>query len=157
MSIRLVTFSLWLAVGASAVAWFLPWLNTAPADPSLAPAPVAAEAPVQAADWSSVLARKPSGPAQATAPSDASRFRLVGVAGPARASSQGVALLSIDGKPAQAYRPGEAVDGPRVVLEVTAHTVKIGLPGGPANLVLQAPLLPAPATGVPAGLVNNPS
>lgn len=83
--------------------------------------------------------------------SDASRFRLVGVAGPLKASGQGVALVSIDGKPARAFTTGEQVEGQRIVLEVTAHTVKIGLKGAPPSLILQAPLLPPPSTGVPAG------
>jgi general secretion pathway protein C len=89
--------------------------------------------------------------------SDASRFRLVGVAAPVRASGQGVAILSVDGTPPRAFKPGDAVDDARVVIEVSAHTVKIGPRGGPPNLVLQVPLLPPPATGVPAGVPVPPA
>ena len=152
MWIRFVTFVLWLAVGASAVAWIMPWVKPSATEPAAAPVPVAMDGAVPPSDWSPLLTRGSAGPAVAPVASDASRFRLVGVAGPVRASGgQGVALLSIDGKPARAFRPGEVVDGARVVMEVTAHTVKIGVPGAPPSLTLQAPLLPPPATGVPAG------
>ncbi|MFM8796759.1 MAG: hypothetical protein ACKOFK_08460, partial [Betaproteobacteria bacterium] len=81
--------------------------------------------------------------------SDAPGLRLLGVAGPVRPSAQGVALLSVGGQPARAYKPGDAVDATRVVLEVTAHTVKIGPPGGATSVTLEAPLLPPAATGRP--------
>lgn len=149
MWVRFVTFGLWLGVGASAVAWVMPWLS--PASPQATATAVAVSAPVPPADWSPLLTRSPTGTEPVMAAPDSARFRLVGVAGPLKSSGQGVALLSIDGKPARAFRPGELVEGQRVVLEVTAHTVRIGPPGGPANLTLQAPLLPPPATGVPAG------
>lgn len=71
--------------------------------------------------------------------SDAPGLRLVGVAGPVRPSAQGVALLSVGGQPARAYKPGDAVDATRVVLEVTAHTVKIGPAGGASSVTLEAP------------------
>ncbi len=157
MWIRFVTFALWLAVGASAVAWIMPWM-TPRADQApgrLLPAGVAHTVPP--ADWSPVLTGAPDAQPAMPVASDASRFRLVGVAAPVRASGQGVAILSVDGKPPRAFKPGDAVDDARVVIEVSAHTVKIGPRGGPPNLVLQAPLLPPPATGVPAGVPVPPA
>lgn len=152
MWIRFVTFALWLVVGATAVAWIMPWVKPAATPAVGAAVTVAMDTVVPPADWSPLLTRSPAGPAAAPVAADASRFRLLGVAGPLKAQgNQGVALLSIDGKPARAFRPGEAVDGARVVMEVSAHTVKIGVPGAPPSLTLQAPLLPPPATGVPAG------
>jgi len=151
MWIRFATFVLWLAVGASAVAWIMPWMT-----PKVEPTPgldvpgrVAPAVPP--ADWSPLLIGAPAAPERAQGGTEDSRFRLVGVAGPLRASGQGVALLSIDGQPPRAFRPGQAVDDAHEVIEVTANTVKIGPRGGPASLVLQAPLLPPPATGVPVG------
>lgn len=152
MWIRFVTFALWLAVAASAVAWIMPWIKPKAAEPAGPAGVVSVENAVPPADWSPLLTRAPAVAEAAPLATDASRFRLVGVAGPLRASGQGVALLSIDGKPPRAFRPGEVVDGTRVVMEVSAHTVKIGAPGGPPSLTLQAPLLPPPATGVPAGM-----
>ena len=65
--------------------------------------------------------------------------------------------MSIDGKPPRALRAGDVLEGGLLVMEVTAHTVKLGPPGGPATLTLQVPLLPPPATGVPAGAALPPS
>jgi general secretion pathway protein C len=151
MLIRFVTFVVWLVVGATAVAWIMPWIKPKASTPAAPALTVSVENAVLPADWSPLLSRTPAAPEVAVAP-DAARFRLVGVAGPVRASSGGVALLSIDGKPPRAFKPGETIEDGRVVMEVTAHTVKIGAPGGPASLILQAPLLPPPTTGVPAGL-----
>jgi general secretion pathway protein C len=154
MWIRFVTFFVWLAVGASAVAWMLPMFRPAPGGAAPGASSMALDGGIPPADWSALLTRAPAAAEPPPVAADASRFRLVGVAGPLRASGQGVALLSIDGKAPRALRTGEVVEGNRVVLEVTAHTVKIGVPGGPPTLTLQAPLLPPPATGVPPGFAG---
>mgnify|MGYP006871977179 CR=1 FL=1 len=65
------------------------------------------------------------------------------------------AWLVMDIRHFQAEYAGAAL--PSVVIEVSAHTVKIGPRGGPPNLVLQVPLLPPPATGVPAGVPVPPA
>ena len=149
MWIRFATFAVWLGVGASAVYWVMPWVG--PESKQQQPAvPVAVQQAVAPADWSPLLSRAAPVSDGAPALPESARFRLVGVAGPLRASGQGVALLSIDGQAPRAFKPGERVDGSRVILEVSAHTVKIGVPGGPPSLTLQAPLMPPPATGVPA-------
>ncbi|MBM3388189.1 MAG: hypothetical protein FJY26_01585 [Betaproteobacteria bacterium] len=146
-----MTFALWLAVGASAVAWLMPWLGPRPQSDTRGATAVPAQPTVAPARWS-VLGNSVAASADAaTATVQESRIRLVGVAGPVRASGQGVALLSLDGQAARAFRPGDPVDGSRVVLEVTGHAVTIGPPGGPPSVSLQAPLLPPPATGRPAG------
>lgn len=153
-----LTFALWLAVGASAVAWIMPGMMPRADQTSgrLLPGGVAHAVP--AADWSPLLTSgAPAAPAAAAVASDASRFRLVGVAAPVRPSGHGVAILSLDGQPPRAFKTGDPVDDARVVLEVSAHTVKIGPRGGAPSLVLQAPLLPPAATGVPPGLAAPPT
>lgn len=150
MWIKLVTFALWLGVGASALAWLMPWWG-APAQPTVPPTVAMPSTPsAPPADWSTLWSRPAASAGPAAATAEAARVRLVGVAGPVRASSQGVALLSVDGQTPRAYRPGDRIDEQRVVLEVTAHTVKIGQPGGTTSLTLEAPKLPPPATGRPA-------
>jgi hypothetical protein len=152
MWIKFWTFVLWLGVGASALGWLMPWWG-APAQPAAAPAvAVPAQLPVPPADWSALWSRPAASSSPSVPPMEAAGIRLVGVAGPVRPSGQGVALLSVDGQTPRAYQPGDRIDEQRVVLEVTAHTVKIGEAGGPASLTLQAPRLPPPATGRPAAL-----
>lgn len=84
-------------------------------------------------------------------PPDSARFRLVGVAAPpaGAARSAGVALIALDGKPARAYRVGALIDGAYVLQDVQARSVAIGPRGQPANIELEVPALPPPATGVP--------
>lgn len=150
MWVKFLTFALWLGVGASALAWLMPRWG-APAQPAVPPAvAVPAQPSAPPADWSALWSSPAASPGPTAPTMEAARIRLVGVAGPVRPSSQGVALLSLDGQTPRAYRPGDRVDEQRVVLEVTAHTVKIGEAGGPASLTLEAPRLPPPATGRPA-------
>ena len=152
--LRIVTLLVWTAVGASAVSWWLSGTSlTRPAGQAVAVAPAATVPP---ADWSSMLG---AGSADAVRPNaqsaaaDASRFRLLGVAGPVRSDSRnGVALLSVDGAPARAFKVGQMIDGQLTVLAITAHEVRIGPVGGATALTLQAPLMPPPATGsLPGG------
>jgi general secretion pathway protein C len=63
------------------------------------------------------------------------RVRLAGVIAEGSEGS-GVALLSIDGQPAIAYRAGEAVDDQMTLTEVHADRVIISLPGGNQDIRL---------------------
>lgn len=156
MGFKLLTFLVWLAVGGSAVAWAVPWIGRGQAVTPVPEASATAHESDAEADWGPLLMGH-SDVAPAALPGlQASRFQLVGVAGPLRASQQGVALLSIDGKPARAFRPGQAIDESLAVLEITANVVKIGLRGQAPAIVLQAPALPPPATGVLADPPGQP-
>ena len=150
--LRIVTLLVWMAVGAGAVGWWL--AGAALMRVSDHPVPVAPTAVVPPADWASALGPMGADPARAPAPgamAQASRLRLVGVAGPVRSDARsGVALLSVDGAAARAYRVGQVVDGQWTVLEITAHEVRLGPERGPASLTLQTPLLPPAATGTMA-------
>jgi general secretion pathway protein C len=152
----LVTAGVWAAAAAVAVFWGLRlFVPAAPVPPqALAVAPeqslrgdparlFGAQAPV-------------AGPAGAAEPALASRFRLLGVVAPAvEQAGVGVALLSIDGKPARAYRVGAVLDGSLVLQSVQKRSVRIGTAGSDSGTLLELPPPPAPATGNLAGMPRN--
>lgn len=86
----------------------------------------------------------------------AGRIQLQGAFASGDASGTGgIALLSVDGRPARAFRTGQQVDADMVLQSVDAGGARIGLRGGPAVLTLPLPTLPPPATGSlapPAGV-----
>ena len=86
------------------------------------------------------------------------RFRLIGVVAPraAAAAAEGLALIATDGKPAKAYRVGTAVDGEMVLLAVHARGASLGPRGQPAQVALELPALPPPATGTLPGAAGLP-
>jgi len=78
-------------------------------------------------------------PVQSASASLASRFVLVGVmdGGP----SQGVALISVDGKPAKPYRLGQTVSDGFVVVGTGPKKAELGPQMGVASsLVLELPI-----------------
>lgn len=83
----------------------------------------------------------------AAAPEAAARFRLIGAV--ARDGGEGWATLAVDGQPARVVRVGAAVDSNWVLQSVSARQVTLGPAGAPAQLTLDLPQLPPPATGVP--------
>ena len=78
------------------------------------------------------------------------RFVLLGVVAGrgAGAAREGIALLSVDGKPPRAYRVGQRVEDEQVVQSVGPRSVQIGPRGGPAQVDLE---LPPPAAPAPRG------
>ncbi|MCZ8234179.1 MAG: hypothetical protein O9335_03380 [Inhella sp.] len=159
MASRLLTLLTWILVGASVVAYGLrAWPGSAPSN---APLAVSHAADIGAPEdaWRRLLGSSVV-TTEAPPPTDA-RYSLLGVAAP-RADElqrvQGVALLSVDGAPARAYRVGQWVDPQTQVLAVSARGVDLGRDGVVrAHLPLQAP--PAPATGalpgLPGGIVTG--
>jgi general secretion pathway protein C len=95
------------------------------------------------------------------AATSADRFKLVGVvsSGPASrvsspSSTEGIALIAVDGKPARAFRVGATVEGDTVVKEVSEFGAILGPGGGGVAISLQVPspsmppmaMAPAPAS-----------
>lgn len=82
---------------------------------------------------------------------ESARFQLIGVIAPRdpNSGSQGVALIVIDGKPAQAFRVGDMLDSDRVLQAVQMRGVSIGPRGGATLISLQ---LPAPESAANANL-----
>lgn len=103
----------------------------------------------------------PVGDAVAPPPAAAARFKLVGAVASTGAGASW-AVLSVDDLPARVVRLGATVDGQWVLQGVTAKGVSLGPPGAPAQLTLDLPQLPPPATGtlpvaVPVGATPPPA
>ena len=148
---RVLSFTVWLVVAASAVFW---GLRLAAKPQGVPPgAGVAGVAAAAGGDTARVFGAEPAPSAEpepetAVAPS---RFQLVGVVAPRQPgpSDVGLALIALDGKPAKAYRVGSRVDGETVLQAVHARGAELGPRGGPAAMRLELAALPPPSTGVP--------
>lgn len=160
MTARWVAFLTWAAVAAASVYWALKL--------AVAPSPLPAHAQVAAAgarlsgDLQRVLgAGAPPAPpptqAAAAPPADP-RFALLGVVAPRPGTSarEGLALIAVDDQPAKAFRVGLPVEGPLVLLAVSARGASLGPRGGPPSVVLELPEMPGPATGVAPGAEGSP-
>ena len=158
---RVAAFVIWAAVAASLVFWTLRLVVQPAAVP--AHATVVSAAPAHSGDLARLFGADalPSQPSLAAAPvvQPDARFRLVGVVAPRTSAGggTGVALIATDGKPAKAYRVGAAVDGDLVLLAVHSRGASLGARGQAAQVALQLPPLPPPATGaLPGSPVFNP-
>ena len=157
MTARLFAFAVWAALAASVAFWGLRLLVTSPATPTQAVA--VSDGAAANGDVSRLLGVSPKpvdNEAQVVAPEIASRFRLTGVMAPRSnaTSAQGVALISVDGKPPRAFGVGARVDGDLLLQAVSLRTASIGVAQAAPSIVLELPALPPPATGSlpPAGL-----
>lgn len=146
---RLSAFVIWALVAGTAVFWSLRLL----ASPLQAPAHTTAVSTAQVArgDLHRLLgAPDRESVAAAAVPDAASRFKLVGVVAAGREAARenvGVALLSVDGKPARAVRVGAPVDGEWRLQAVATRAVTLAGPAGGGVITLELPPRPAPATG----------
>jgi general secretion pathway protein C len=135
--LRLTSLLVWAVVAYSAVVFGLQWGGGEPVDAVVA----GSEQKQFSPDVDSLSVSKALGvaPVQSASASLASRFVLVGVmdGGP----SQGVALISVDGKPAKPYRLGQTVSDGLVVVGTGPKKAELGPHRGsnPA-LVLELPL-----------------
>jgi general secretion pathway protein C len=155
MVARITAWMVWTLLAVCTVAWGLKLF--------VRPEPVPAHArmvtmeqtlkgdPLRLFASVSSAASSPAASASAGGSATVGRFRLVGMAAaPSSPTSdrQGVALLSIDGKPARAFEVGDWVDGDWVLQSVSARQVRLGPVGQAAVTVLDLPALPPPATGI---------
>lgn len=95
------------------------------------------------------------------APAGSERFALLGVVAPrgAAQSSQGVALIAIDGQPAKAFKTGAVVVDELLLLAVEKRLVRLGPKGGPSSMELSLPEpehMAAAATAAGGGAVTMP-
>lgn len=130
------TVVVWAAVAYSAVGW---WLRDAPVSADASPR-MASPPPANDTLQSPSVARALG--AQATRapapPTLASRFQLMGVLN--AEGGAGVALISVDGKPAKPYPVGKAVAEGLWVQSTQARRVSLGASAdGPSTLSLELP------------------
>lgn len=153
---RLLTLVVWALVATAAVYWGVKLVANPQPVPAHAQLAVPGAAP--GGDLSRLLGAGPA-PAEVVAeappppPPEASRFQLIGVVAARRApTSQGVALIAVDGKSARAFRVGTVIDGDLVLQSVQARGAVIGQRGGVSRVTLELPPLAPPATGVPGAV-----
>ena len=134
---RLTSLLVWAVVAYSAVVFALQWGGGVPVDAVVAGSEQKQVLPeVDALAVSKALG---AAPVQSASASLASRFVLVGVmdGGP----TQGVALISVDGKPAKPYRLGQAVSEGFVVVGTGPKKAELGPQlGAASSLVLELPM-----------------
>ena len=135
--LRLTSLLVWAVVAYSAVVFALQWEGGVPVDTLV----VGSEQKQVLSDVDALSVSKALGaaPVQSASASLASRFVLVGVmdGGP----SQGVALISVDGKPAKPYRLGQTVSEGFVVVGTGPKKAELGPQlGATATLFLELPL-----------------
>lgn len=150
MAPRLITLAIWLAAVAGALAWILPLLGRPVPVP---PQAVVATAALPAGGAERLLGSPPPEAVEAAAPAE-SRFKLIGVVAPRRGSAPGLALISVDGKPARAVAVGREVDAGTTVLAVGPRKVELGPADGTPTLTLELPALPEPSRGRPAEVAS---
>ena len=150
------TFLLWALVAASAVFWGLR-MSAGPGAAPLAAAVTRAPAAADPVTVGRLLGASPAAAAAApAAPALASRLMLVGVVAGA-ASQKGVALISVDGKPAKPFRVGAAIDEGVVLQSVQGRRAVLTQSGdGQSVLTLELPRSGADAAGAAASPVPAP-
>ena len=134
---RFTSLLVWAVVAYSAVVFALQWGGGVPVDAVVAGSEQKQVLPE--VDALAVTKALGAAPVQSASASLASRFVLVGVmdGGP----TQGVALISVDGKPAKPYRLGQTVSDGFVVLATGPKKAELGPQlGAASSLVLELPM-----------------
>jgi general secretion pathway protein C len=156
MIARLSAFVIWSLVAAATVFWGLRLL-VRPSPPPVH-ALVVSESSAARGDLSRLFGAA-AVTEVAVAPAASSRFKLMGVMA-GRAGEQGasgIALISIDGKPARAFVAGSKIEDQLVLQNVSLRSASVGSSQGAASFVLELPSLPPPATGtLPRAMPDTP-
>ena len=150
MSARWWSLLVWALVAASAVFWGFKLF--AKPQPVPAHATVVQGSTELQGDLTRLLGADPVLPAAAAAaPVADTRLTLVGVVSPRGSSHQreGLALISVDGKPARTYRVGAVVDGERVLQAVSLRGASLGPRDGAVQVSLSMPAPAEAARGFP--------
>jgi general secretion pathway protein C len=151
MASRIFALIIWAAVAASLAYWGLRWLARPTAVPAIA-TQVSMDGGAHG-DLRRLLAGPPKPKNDVKKDTSAiaaliARLKLLGVVAPRGEDDPGgVALLSLDGKPAKAVRRGDVIEGETVLLSLTQRSAGFGPQGGPVSGSLDIPQLPPPATG----------
>ena len=139
---------IWAAVLAGAVAWGLPLFTRSTPVPT--GASLATAAPPAGAGLARLLGQTPAAPVveQAQVVAD-NRFQLLGVVAPQQAGARGLALISVDGKPARAVGVGRELEPGLRLLRVGHRQVELGAAAGAPALTLTLPALAEAQRGRP--------
>ena len=146
--------AIWALAAWSAGYWILRFAGATPSAqaPGAVSAPAAAGEPANVARVFGPAIDKPVDVAVAPVVVDPStRFALVGVV--AGRSSTGVALLSVEGKPARPYRVGSTIDDGYTLKSVSVRSATLTAPQTGATFTVN---LPAPATGPGPAALGTP-
>lgn len=149
MAARVHTVWIWVAVtvAAGGVAWALYKFAPENSDPSRTGAASAASASATLRGNSPAPLAGDAAPsvADVAAMAAGDRFKLAGVmlSGPVQ-----IALISVDGRPAQMFRVGDTVDGNTVVREVSERGASLGPRDGGAAVALGLSQPPPPTVSV---------
>jgi general secretion pathway protein C len=140
MSARLLSLLIWALVAASAAYWGLRLFTRPLAVPG--GAVVALAAAPAAGDLAPLLGTPPARPvAEAAAVAADSRFRLLGVVAPRAGQVNGLALVSVDGKPARAVAVGREIEPGLRLLAVSQREADFGQTRGAPVFKLSLPML----------------
>lgn len=158
MSARWWSLLVWALAAASAVFWGLKlWAQPQPVP---AHASVVQASPELQGDLTRLLGADPVAvvASAAAAPVADARLTLVGVVSPRGNSHQreGLALISVDGKPARTYRVGAVVDGERVLQAVSLRSASLGPRDGAVQVSLSLPAPIEAARGFPGAARATP-
>jgi general secretion pathway protein C len=148
MTTRLMTLLIWAAVLAGAVAWGLPlFTRSTPVPPGTS---LAAPAAPAGAGLVRLLGQAPAAPVvEAPVVVADSRFRLLGVVAPRAGAASGLALISVDGKPARAVGVGRELEPGLRLLRVGHRQVELGATAGAPAVTLTLPALAEAQRGRP--------
>lgn len=126
---------------ASALFWGVKLFAQAPALPDQVQLPT--RPVLQVGDLARLLGASAADEEDGAEPAAAGseRFALLGVVAPrgAAQSSQGVALIAVDGQPAKAFKTGSVVVDDLTLLAVEKRLVRLGPKGGPSSMELTLP------------------
>ncbi len=151
MTSRWLSLLIWAAVAASAVYWGLR-LFVRP-QPVPGQAVVAMAGSPAAGDLSRLMGAPPQQPmaevAAVAAVAAESRFRLVGVVATRGGTASGLALISVDGKPARTVAVGRELEPGLRLLAVSQRQADLGAGGNAPKLSLSLPMLAEPNRGRP--------
>ena len=151
-----MTLLVWAAVLAGAVAWGLPLFTQS--TPVPAGASLAAPSVPAGASLARLLGQPPLEPVvDAPMVVADSRFRLLGVVAPRAGRSSGLALISVDGKPARAVGVGRELEPGLRVLTVAHRQVELGAGSGAPSVTLSLPPLAEAQRGRPGDLPGQPA
>jgi hypothetical protein len=142
-----------LAIAAACTYWILQWVTVRSSSETLVPVPVgdrvARSQPLDTAAAASVFGDVPSGTPKANKalPTLSIRIRLDGVIAEG-GQGTGIALISVDDRPALAYRVGDRIGATLTLTDVRADRIVVRTPQGKREV--QMPPRVAPGGIVPA-------